>query len=408
MLLLLINKKINSREIVTFIKRRWKIAIIVSLVFYFVMLFTVKLIKNINLNEDSKYSVSAKMLVTTPSPKSKIVINQTNATQLGNAYSDVLKSDLILKSVQASANKKISLKKIRKATKITFNDVSSIITIEVYGESKQLVTHILNPYLKVSEKKISSVMGAGKIVVLDHNKPVVAKSSERSFSNKGVVLLVLISLFAGVCAAIFMEAHDRTIRDSSFAESTLGARPTVVHINTLAHDVSLLSADIQVKFKNLDLICFHVLHSSDVSTKFLEQLIKATPNDPIAITTDDLVALAQGKSSNPNQIKSFLNKSNYSFASENHSMSHVTGIPDATSISSVLSELSKDNKSFVVSKDEKASGIRTIVSNIVQLNCVVIVENMSDKQNVFRLIEDLKRFDKKYMIVYLSDSVTFK
>lgn len=379
------TKKVNFREVLDFIKRRWFIALLISILMFVGLFGLIQLKNRMQSNNQHRYFSEGQMLVTIPRSKDEIVLNQPNTMQIVAPYAEVLKSDLILTKVKSSMTSKMSLKKIRDSVSIRVDNGSTLITVEARGHNAKKVKQILSAYLKVASENINSIMGSGKITILKSDKTPKLLQNSNSLSLKLMVLLILASLFVGTIGAILAELFDKKIRNPFFIESTLGQAPFMIDRNNSNRDVLQLDATMQTKYDNASSILFNLTDESGESKMLVDEFVACLTDSPAYLSVEKLSQLSTGLS----QAQRTNDKT-----------------IDLLKVKSAIANLRlNNNKIILTSNNRKADAMDTITSSLVDLNCVVIMRNKSKKQDAYTMIKDLTENKKKFIIIYLQNPI---
>lgn len=242
------SKRVNWRELLDILKRRWFIEILVAVVILVGGFFALH-VNQPAVAPVAKYQASNQVLLTLQGNQRQVVMDQTPNPQYIKTFAEVARSNLVAKPVQKKlAEKKLalSLRRLKKQVSIYTNENNTLINIQATADQRSDAKLIARTYAQVASQKVAPVMGIGSGRVVE--KPRVKKNlALQKLSPKRLLVLILAAIILGGAAGFLAEYGDRQIRSPYFVLTSLGIEPLQLSATPTATELATVRNTLDIK-----------------------------------------------------------------------------------------------------------------------------------------------------------------
>lgn len=167
------------------------------------------------------YTSSTQLLVNQKLDKSQLAIQAQQAqtdVQRIYTYKDIISSPVIQDTVKHDLKNEPGVGKAKIGVQNQQN--SQVFTVDVTASNPYTAANIANDTAKVFQNKVKKMMSINSVTVVSKAQPELKPTSPSYVLN--LIGGLIFGMILGILISILIEANNRTVRDNSFLEDTLG------------------------------------------------------------------------------------------------------------------------------------------------------------------------------------------
>lgn len=242
------SKRVNWRELLDVLKRRWLIEVLIAVIILIGGFFALH-VHQPTAAPAAKYQASSQVLLTLRGNQQQVVMDQTPNPQYIKTFAEVARTNLVAKPVQkklADQHISRSLRRLKKQVSVYTNDNNSLLDIEVAANNRTVAKKIAHTYAQITSQKVGPVMGIGSGRVIA--KPSLKKNlTLQKVSPKRLVFVILVAVILGSMAGFLAEYRDRRIRSHYFVTTSLGVAPLQLSAVPTATELATVRNTLDIK-----------------------------------------------------------------------------------------------------------------------------------------------------------------